>query len=129
MPHHDPTKVNGEEAEVGDSAFGQTVKLSLSNWETWLVFTSESVTWKLSSKQEIEVRSEMRLDGMEWCDVWDEIFSGITLHLFFTIVQRRREMLGAETHCWHTFCAYPFMHLPIQTVSSFFQKSERGRLL
>lgn len=35
---------------------GTTFKLALSNWETWLVFTSESVTWKLVSKHEVEVR-------------------------------------------------------------------------
>lgn len=34
---------------------GTTFKLALSNWETWLVFTSESVTWKLVSEHEVEV--------------------------------------------------------------------------
>lgn len=35
---------------------GTTFKLALSNWETWLVFTSESVTWKLVSEHEVQVR-------------------------------------------------------------------------
>ncbi|CAN0536383.1 unnamed protein product, partial [Ectocarpus sp. 8 AP-2014] len=40
-------KANGDilEAEVGASLFATTFKLALSNWETWVVFTSESVTW------------------------------------------------------------------------------------
>lgn len=39
---------------------GTTFKLALSNWETWLIFTSESVTWKLVSPQEVEVRKRFR---------------------------------------------------------------------
>lgn len=39
---------------------GTTFKLALSNWETWLVFTSESVTWKLVSEHEVEVRTRFR---------------------------------------------------------------------
>lgn len=40
---------------MGASVFGQTVKLGLSNWETWVIYTSESVTWKLSSGNEVKV--------------------------------------------------------------------------
>lgn len=39
---------------------GTTFKLALSNWETWLVFTSESVTWKLVSEHEVEVSERFR---------------------------------------------------------------------
>lgn len=48
-------KVNDKKAKVGASVFGQTVKLALSNWETWMIYTSESVTWKLSSGNEVKV--------------------------------------------------------------------------
>lgn len=49
------TKVDGETAKVGSFMHGNTFKLALSNWETWMVFTSESVTWELSSKGEVKV--------------------------------------------------------------------------
>lgn len=49
-------QVDGEAAKVGSSMHGTTFKLALSNWETWLVFTSESVTWKLVSEHEVQVR-------------------------------------------------------------------------
>lgn len=48
--------MNDKTAKVGASVFGQTMKLALSNWETWMVYTSESVTWKLSSGNEVKVR-------------------------------------------------------------------------
>lgn len=48
-------KVNDKTAKVGASVFGQTFKLALSNWETWVIYTSESVMWKLSSGNEVKV--------------------------------------------------------------------------
>lgn len=39
---------------------GTTFKLALSNWETWLVFTSESVTWKLVSEHKVQVRDRFQ---------------------------------------------------------------------
>lgn len=48
-------EVDGEAAKVGSSMHGTTFKLALSNWETWLVFTSESVTWKLVSEHEVQM--------------------------------------------------------------------------
>lgn len=48
-------QVNGEKLKVGASWHSDTFKLALSNWETWLVFTSGSVTWTLLSKSEVEV--------------------------------------------------------------------------
>eukprot|EP00903_Cladosiphon_okamuranus_P005442 g5427.t1 len=49
-------QVNDNKAKVGSSVFGQTVKLALSNWETWMIYTSESVTWKLSSGNEVKMQ-------------------------------------------------------------------------
>lgn len=48
-------KVDGDTAKVRSSMHGTTFKLALSNWETWMVFTSESVTWELSSANEVQV--------------------------------------------------------------------------
>ncbi|CAM9323676.1 unnamed protein product [Ectocarpus sp. 4 AP-2014] len=53
----DILEINGKEAEVGASLFATTFKLALSNWETWVVFTSESVTWKVTSLQEVEMKA------------------------------------------------------------------------
>lgn len=50
-------KVDGKKAKIGSSWRGTTFKVALSNWETWMVFTSDSVTWTLKSAHELEVRS------------------------------------------------------------------------
>lgn len=64
------SQVDGKEAKVGSSMHGTTFKLTLSNWETWMVFTSESVTWKLTSKDEVQVRrARIVLGGTDACTV------------------------------------------------------------
>lgn len=62
-PPCNPSKINGKKAVSGTSLFATTFKLALSNWETWVVFTSESVTWKVSSLQEVEVRKGVQVLG------------------------------------------------------------------
>ena len=48
--------MDGEKAKPGSSVHGTTFKLSLSNWETWMIFTSDSVSLKMTSRRQVQVR-------------------------------------------------------------------------
>ncbi|CAM9532890.1 unnamed protein product, partial [Ascophyllum nodosum] len=52
----DILEMDGEKAKPGSSVHGTTFKLSLSNWETWMIFTSDSVSLKMTSRRQVQIQ-------------------------------------------------------------------------